>query len=168
MERAEPIRDSEAIKASAVRVDNQWPLQPLGFEEVMHTIALGACVSKKLLAISPWISCQRSLMKLPDDFGLTRAQADPMPVDGDLPVAMAVGEVLRSGCCGLGFDEGFQPRPLGAAKKEVVFLECLRPRTLRDAAVLLELGLEVFDGGAAVLQDQMCVPVAQIHQSSEI
>ena len=71
MERAEPIRDSEAIKASAVRVDNQWPLQPLGFEEVMHTIALGTGVSQKLLSVAPWISCQRRLMELPDDVGLT-------------------------------------------------------------------------------------------------
>jgi hypothetical protein len=82
----------------------------------VHPVALGACISQKLLAVSPWISCQRRLMELPDDVGLTGPQADPMSVDGYLSVAMAVGEVLPSGCCGLGFDEGFQPRPLGSAQ----------------------------------------------------
>ena len=134
----------------------------------MHPVAFGSGVSQKLFAVSPGIAPQRCLMELPDDVGLTGPQADPMPVDGDLPVAMAVCEVLPSGCGGLGFDEGFQPCPLGPAKKEVVFLECLRPRTLRDAAVLLGLGLEVLDGGAAILKDQMRVPVSQIHEASDV
>ena len=162
------IRVRQAIKASAIRIDNQRPLQPLGLEEVVHPIALGTRVSQKFLAISPGIARQRSLMKLPDDFGLTRAQADPMPVDGDLPIAMAVGEVFASLGGRLGSDERFQPRPLGSAQEKVLFLECLRSRTLRDVAVLLGLRLEVLDCGAAVLQDQMSVPVPQIHKAGEI
>ena len=107
-------------------------------------------------------------MELPDDVGLAGPQADPMPVDGDLPVAMAVCEVLPSLCGRLGSDQRFQPCPLGSAQEKVLFLECLRSRTLRDVAVLLGLGLEVLDGDAAVLQDQMSVPVSQIHQSREL
>ena len=95
----------KAIKASAVGFDKQGPLQPLGFEKVVHPVAFGSGVSQKLFAVSPGIAPQRRLIELPDDVGLTWPQADPMPVDGDLAVAMAVGEVLPSGCRGLRFDE---------------------------------------------------------------